>query len=294
VRPRSSLGALVFALALAACLLTSTGILAAEPKGPPPSAAEAAQAFVEGQRAFEAGDYRRAATAFEAAYARKPHHAPLWNAARSWHYAGDDVRAANLLERYLAEAPAEAPDRPPANAALEEIKPHVGRVQLRAGAGMALRLDSAPVEPGVIYVAPGDHVVVGQADGRTVRRAFSVAGGGVVSVSLDPPEKVERLTPEEPPRGTRRLLPWTVLVGSALVVGGAGLTTWSGLDTVDRRDTFLEDRSSQARLDDAFASQTRTNVLLATTVVFAVATGALAAFFVDWRRPATAPRTGGR
>src|SRR5262245_17884241 len=79
-------------------------------------AVEAAQAFTEGQRAFEAGDFRRAAESFEAAYAKKRHHSPLWNAARSWQRAGDDVRSANLIEQYLAIAPRDAPARAEANA----------------------------------------------------------------------------------------------------------------------------------------------------------------------------------
>ena len=44
----------------------------------------AARFFAEGQKAFSAGDYPRAGEQFEAAYKERPHHAPLWNAARSW------------------------------------------------------------------------------------------------------------------------------------------------------------------------------------------------------------------
>ena len=82
---------------------------------------QAAKSFHDGEKAFAAGDYRKAAESFEAAYKAKPHHAPLWNAARSWEKAGEPVRAANLLEKYLQEAPAGARDRDQATAALADL-----------------------------------------------------------------------------------------------------------------------------------------------------------------------------
>ena len=95
---------------LAACAIAATIACA---YGAPAFGAErtaeqraAAKEFAAGERAFSAGDYRRAAESFEAAYRASPHHAPLWNAARSCLRSGQDVRAANLLERYLRIAPA--------------------------------------------------------------------------------------------------------------------------------------------------------------------------------------------
>src|SRR5262245_7274448 len=94
-----------FALALA---LTIAAPAAADEAA---DARAAAAAFKEGQRAFRAGDDRRAAEQFELAYHDKPHHSPLWNAAQSWEKAGEYVRAGNLYARFLRDAPPDTPDR---------------------------------------------------------------------------------------------------------------------------------------------------------------------------------------
>src|SRR5580658_7681957 len=73
--------------------------------------AEAGARFEEGTKAFDAGDFRRAAAAFEAAYRLAPNTDVLWNAARAWQRAGEAARAATLYSRYLRDAPPVAPDR---------------------------------------------------------------------------------------------------------------------------------------------------------------------------------------
>jgi hypothetical protein len=264
---------------------------AAAPAGdaPPPAespAKRAARDFVEGQRAYEVGDYRRAAAAFEAAYAAKPHHDALWNAARSWQKAGEDLRAANLLERYLAEAPPDARDRDSATAALAEVGKRVGRVQLQVVGVTNARLDGEPIRPAIVYVAPGDHVATADANGEPVRKLFSVGAGALVSVTLSPPppppaRSEAKARRDATPERSAGLSPWFVVGGGALVAAGTALTIVSGLDTLDKRDAFLADQTAD-KLDAGNASQTRTNVLLASTAGVALVTGVLAAFFVDW------------
>jgi hypothetical protein len=69
-----------------------------------------------------------------------------------------------------------------------------------------------------------------------------------------------------------------------------GVTIWSGLNTVALRDEYVaystEPRAelAEARLgfDRAHSAQTRTNVLLASTLVVAAATALLGAVFVDF------------
>src|SRR5689334_11842952 len=90
----------------------------------------AAREFQHGQEAFEAADFRVAARAFEAAYAAKPHYDALFNAGQAWQRAGDEIRAANLLERYLREAPADAKDRVLAQGVLADVTRHAGRIHV--------------------------------------------------------------------------------------------------------------------------------------------------------------------
>src|SRR5687768_7067592 len=89
--------------------------------------ARAASAFEQGTEAFRAGDFVRAAEAFESAYAIRAHHDALWNAARARERSGANVRAANLYARYLREAPPSAPDRDTAIAALNALAQTLGR-----------------------------------------------------------------------------------------------------------------------------------------------------------------------
>src|SRR5690606_30280718 len=152
----------------------------------------------------------------------------------------------------------------------------------------------------VVYVAPGEHLAEADAPTGVVRKVIRVAPGELVSVTLTPDEPPGTDAP--PPRGgesptasadddARRLSPAFAIAGGALSLVGAGVTVAAGLDTVAKRDAFLEDRT-QSRLDDAFASQTRTNVLLAVTLSAAVVTGIVAVFFTDWsgRHPGASAR----
>jgi hypothetical protein len=259
-------------------------------------AQRAAQKFVEGQRAFTAGDYRRAAEAFEGAYREKPHYAALWNAARSWHRAGEEVRAANRYADYLRDAPPDAPDRDQANASLRELTTVTARIELRGTGGVTrLRLDGQEIDSEMVFVAPGEHVAeADDEDGGPVRKLVRVEAGQLISVTLSPDADAVTADPSSPddrdqaPDGRRSvdlgegLPPAVAIAGGVLTLVGVGVTVVAGLDTVSKRDAFLEDRT-QARLDDAFASQTRTNVLLATTLTVAVVTGVIAVFFTDWK-----------
>lgn len=253
----------------------------------------AARHFADGQKAFTAGDYAHAGDEFEAAYRDKPHHAPLWNAARSWQRAGEDVRAANLYARYLREAPPDAPDRDQATTALRGLTGRMGRIEPHASGVDKLRLDGKPVDAPVVYVAPGEHVAEADDHGKTVRKVVTVRAGEQTSVTLAP---VRETAPAEPlvgpPRdvrddggalvGSRRPLPpVVVVVGVVLTAVAGGVTVASGLDTISKRNAFPSE-PTQARLDAAFASQTRTNVLIVTTVGLGVVTAVLAAFFTDW------------
>lgn len=283
------------ALPVATGMVLPPRLALAAPTGPDADRS-AARHFADGQKAFAAGDFAHAGDEFEAAYRDKPHHAPLWNAARSWQRAGEEIRAANVYARYLREAPPDAPDRDQATIALRALTTKLGRIEAHAAGVDKLKLDGKLVEAPVVYVAPGEHLADADDKGTTVRKVVRVAAGEVVSITLAPAPKVAP-NPQEgpplPPAESRKPLPPIVpIIGGVLTVAAGGLAIWSGLDTRDKRDTFLDDKTSQDNLDAAFASQTRTNVLIGTGAGLAVITGVIAVFFTDWGGGREPVRTG--
>lgn len=243
----------------------------------------AQEQFQEGQRAFAAGDFRRAAAAFEEAYRKKPHHSPLWNAARSWQKAGESTRAANRYSRYLREAPPNAPDRDQATTALAQLATKVGLIVVLREGAENVRVDAVPLDGDSIYVAPGEHVVEGTFSGAPSKRVINIEAGSQLSVALERPAPTPTETrPAVVVVEERSGIPWTaVLVGGALTVFAGGFTIWSGIDTNAKRADF-DEAPSQEKLDDGRSRQLRTNIALGATVGLAVLT-ATAALFVDWK-----------
>jgi tetratricopeptide repeat protein len=270
--------------------------------------AAAQQDFHEGQRAFAAGDYRRAASLFEQAYKRKPHPSASWNAARSWEHAGEHAEAANLYERFLHEAEPGARDRDAATTALKALASKLGRVAVTGAGAKAATVDGKPLVGDTRWVVPGEHVILGEANGESLRRTVVVQAGQSQSVALDPtpprtePTKSPPPAPAAAPADRGFHLPWLVVAaGGVLTATAGGLTIWSGLDTNAKRRAF-DDAPTQENKDDGLERQTRTNILLGATIGLAALTG-VAALFVDWRgpsggrglavRPNVAARSGG-
>jgi len=266
--------------------------------------ARAASEFAEGQRAFKAGDFRRAAESFEAAYRDSPHYSPLWNAARSWEKSGEPARAANLYARYLREAPPNARDRDNATQALKLLAPKLGHLEVHAPGFDSLTVDEAPIEDPSVYVNPGEHAVAAQYNGKPVHKSVTVRAGEVMATTLEPPTEPPPAPPPdahpaaddsstvrlEPPR-SRGWSPTVVAVGGGLTAIGLGLTIWSGIDTSHQKTTFDSART-QDNLDAGRSKETRTNVLLGATIGMAALTGIAAAVLVDWKGDSDAPRVG--
>jgi len=272
----------------------------------PPDKARAASEFAEGQRAFKAGDFRRAAESFEAAYRDAPHYSPLWNAARSWEKSGEPARAANLYARYLREAPPNARDRDNATQALKALAPKLGHLEVHAPGFDALTVDEAEIEDASIYVNPGEHAVAAQYGGRPVHKSVTVRAGEVIATTLEPPaeptpapasdaqpEHADATARIEPPRA-EGWSPAVVAVGAGLTAVGIGLTLWSGIDTSHQKTAF-DSSHTQSDLDAGRNKETRTNVFLGATIGVAALTGIAAAVLVDWKGgkgERSAPRVG--
>jgi hypothetical protein len=297
---RSSLSRTVRATILALGLALAAPAVAAEPRSDAESESDrerrAGQLFGEGQTAFEAGDFRRAATLFEQAYAAKPHHNVLWNAARSWQRAGEEALTANDLERYLREGGADAPHRDEATKTLAEIMKRVGRVQLQRVRMRTVRIDGSATSETTVYVAPGEHVAAGTTSaGEPVRKVFDVRAGETVSVILGGAEKKDPAPPAEAPEpeSSKPLSPWFVVGGAVLTAAAGGVSALSGLDTVEKAHAY--DRSMTVpNYNVAVDAQLRTNVVLGVTGGLAAVTVVLALFFVDWNghKASSGPKRG--
>jgi tetratricopeptide (TPR) repeat protein len=279
----------VRAVLLCIALAASVPLSMPDAHAAPLSAEEkrAAKAFAEGQAAFEAGDFRRAAGLFETAYATKPHHSALWNAAKSWQRAGEDLTAVNLLERYLREAPADAANRAEANAALAAIEKRVGRIQVQIVSVSSPSLDGNPAKEGLSYVAPGEHVLTADDRGKPIRKVVPVKAGEIVSVTLShEEEKKPKVIVVEKAVPTKPLSPWFVVGGGVLTAGGVAATIYFGLRTLDQKQAFIDaGQHDRDQFNDANRAQLETNIALGATIGVAVITTALAIFFVDWHGP---------
>lgn len=259
---------------------------------PAPSAQDkraAARAFAEGQQAFRKRDYSLAAEKFEEAHRLAPHHSAVWNAARSRQRAGDLARAANLYAAYIEIAPPHAWDRNRANTELQKLTEQLGKIEIHViGEIENITIDGEPGETGVVFVTPGTHVIAGEAPDGPVTHKQSVEAGKMVSVLLEPPPPPE---PEPPPPPKKEKpapkppdktwSPTVVYVGGGVTAAAALFTVWSGMDTLDQRETF-DASPTQANLDEGKSRQSRTNVGLGVTFVGAALTTAAAMWLVDW------------
>jgi hypothetical protein len=203
---------------------------------------------------------------------------------------------------------------------LASVRSRLGTIQVQGGQpGAEVRLEGKLV--GRVPLAAPLRAIAGQVtlevslDGYyPVRREVAVTGGSISTETIElvaapapAPMAAPAGLPEPPPTqlvaavpvpqssaadgGSVRRLPawvfWTGL-GASAVLGG--VTIWSGLNTVVLRDEYVtyserpRAELAQARLgfDRAHSAQTRTNVLLASTLVVAAATALLGAVFVDF------------
>jgi hypothetical protein len=263
----------------------------------PDSVAEAKAAFVEGQKAFRTGDFRHAAESFEAAYKAAPHPDALWNAARAWHRADEKAKAANLYARYLKSAPPNAKDRNSATEAMKELSVQLARLEIHAVDLTDVRVDGQPLgEDLTVFVTPGAHVIEAKAGERAVRQEQTATAGAVISVALVAPPPEEKTPPPPPPspppaEESHGISPAFFVTGCVITAVGAGLTVFSGIDTLHTKSEY-DANPSQDLLNSGNGKQTRTNVFLAATLGVGALTGATGIFFTDWGKKPDALKVG--
>ena len=282
------------------------------PNAPPPNdvaRSRASEVFEAARRLFEAGDFSAAAQSFEEAYALAPHHSASWNAARSWHKAGDLPHAAMLYQRYLREAPWDAPDRDEAGRSLTEIRPSLGRIQIVPPGTKGVTVDGRPLEYDEIWVVPGAHLVESAPAGRPTVTKVDVVAGAIVSVAIAPsadgPGPSTPSPPPTPAHAARRGAEpahggdgwptWTILPFAGATLAAAGCMVASGIDTESLHDEFEEsDKTSGYAYDNGKFAMNRTNVLVAVTSGLGAITLGVALFAIDWNGDAEGGRVVGR
>lgn len=273
----------------------------------PSSEGDAARAFEDGVRQFRRADYRAAAAAFLRADELAPSTEALENAIAAARRANDHLLVVTISRRALsreAAAPALAAN---AREALALAERHLSRLELGCVSTepCTLVLDGSSVNPGSVHVLPGLHTIsASTARGENAEVRLEAAAGASYQLQLRPvpapgkpgkpgkPRTHAASNPEKVrPTAANKPLPPTAFWISLGVTGAlAGVTTWSGIDTLNARDR-LPEPPTRAELDDVRGRIQRTDVLVAATVVLAAITTYGGFALVDWR---TAPMSAAR
>ncbi len=271
--------------------------------------AAASAAFAEAQKAQLRGDYSRAAELFELADQSAPSPAAMRSAVRNREAAGQEARAATLALRALERYPNDKDTHDVAQGAIDRLSPKLARVRATCDQPCRLTVDGGlvsaqPVASRDFFVSAGPHTIEAQWSGRpSVARSVETANGATASVAFEAPppapETAPANKPEAPPpqsasgptsnsakldTGSASSGGWSPAVfwvGTGLTVIAGGLTTWSGLDTLEARDAYEED-PSQDGYDDGVKLEQRTNILAGATAGLGVATILIGIFATDW------------
>jgi hypothetical protein len=268
--------------------------------------AAASAAFAEAQRAQLRGDYSRAAEFFEVAYQSAPSPAALRSAIRNREMSGQIVRAATLSLRALERYPTDAETRQVAENVLANSTARLARVRVRCSEPCRITSDGGlvsdqPSDTVEFFVTTGPHTIEAQWSGRpSVSRPVEGTPGAILSFELTAPAAVAPAEPEpaaEPavavsgplapapaPVEKERsggLSPAVFWVGAGLTVIAGGVLTWSGLDTLSKRDDY-EDAPTREGYDDGVELEKRTNILAAVTGGLGISTLAIGLFATDW------------
>lgn len=263
--------------------------------------AAAANAYSRAQKALLSNDYDQAAELFELADSLSPTPQALRSAASARKAAGQLATAAARAEELRTRYPDDPDSKKLADEILDEAKQKLARhevtckpeaCQLLVDGGV---VTAAAKEQHFVYLKPGEHEVGAVFGTRRAspQRVKSVAGASS-TLTFDAPAAAVPTKSEEPvgtvsssadvttDSGTpsRGLSPWIFGTAAGVTVVLAGVSVWSGLDTLSARDEYDQHRT-QDGYEDGQSKERRTNVLFAATGVAAAATITLA-FFTDF------------
>ena len=290
---RTTLIAAAFALGLAL-----PGAAAASP---------ASDAYDAANIAFQERRFEDAALGFAAADALEPNPVALESALKASIAADDPAIGMDLVTR-AESRPTNPRVAPLAKQARETFEKRAGKLSVSCPhePRCVVRVDGRKREIGVrSWVRAGTKVVEVVLPDAKVSHQVDVMPGNEVDFAVPkhekpapPPPKArpedEPLPPprrvEEPSGGAH---PGFAIATGALFLGAAGLTIWSGIDTLQIHSEFVH---AEATAEEGKSAQLRTNILLGVTGGGAVAF-TIVAILTDWKAfsrkdPPAAEKTG--
>jgi hypothetical protein len=263
MRRRPRLPCIVAALAIFA--LSSSALRARAED----SRAAAGELFRVGAQAFERGDFRAAALAFEEADRRSPNAITIYNAGLAWDGAGDGPRAADGFREARSRGGLAETKDAHARERLDALERDLGLLRVSAPPGAIVSVAHVVRRPApiVVHVVPGSVDVLAEIPEPTLapaptptspakaveqHKAIAVRAGESVAVTFEAPLRARS--------GVAPVWGWITL-GGAVAASGAGLAL--GVEGLSRRDAFdASGRTDAAAHDDAIGFRTAANVAL--------------------------------
>lgn len=242
--------------------------------------------FNQGNLAYERGNYRKAAEAFEQAHQLSPHSAVLFNAARAWWKMGESERAADNYAEAIRRGELTSEQTLRARSALANLRKKLGWIIVSGAPGTRVSVghQSDASLPLTTHLAPGDHVLHLQKNGDTWEQLVTVEADAPLSVVAQKErpragKKEQFPVPAPPPPSApeshgQKTWGWVTLgVGTAL---GSGAVV-TGLFTLNARNEFnaLND-GSQENLSAAQNRRAETRTWQTVTNALAISGGAAA------------------
>jgi hypothetical protein len=293
---------------------TTSGIAAAA--GPPDAERLkiAAEEFDAGRRAFKVKDFENSAVHFENADRDAPSPEALQSAMRARKEGGQMARAATLGAWGMTRYPNDKTFGDYARQVLTEADKTLHRVAISCQPDCNVVVDNKVMPfpesaSSTVYLDPGPHAIVAgwsnnrhrnsdinAVPGGTSKLVFNAASvdkaaGDTPSGSHDPAATNGDTQTDRAPESDKKggLPPMVFFIGLAATAVLGGVTTWSGIHTLNNPGTDAID-ACKARpgcdtgplIAEGVANENRTNVLLGVTGVVGVTTGVIALFFTNW------------
>jgi tetratricopeptide (TPR) repeat protein len=240
---------------------------------------DAASWFQRGASAYEAGRYVEAVSAFERAYALRPHAAACFNRARALERLGDTPRAAEAYALALSRAELRAEDQAEAEQRLAVLAQTLGTLNVSGPAGARASIGHVKTAelPIKTYLSTGTYQLeLVRKDGQRATVTVSIAAGQATELEIastgtpwPAPAKDAGRDRERHEAGLRvPALAWVSLGGAALATG---LGTYWGLTGLSARDEFeRSERVDVGAHDRAVELRTRANVAFGAAALSAV------------------------
>jgi tetratricopeptide (TPR) repeat protein len=262
----------------------------AEPAGDP-KVEQAKQHFRQAVAFAEAGDCGAAIVEFEAAYELVPRPNALYNIAQCEERLFRYDLAIRYYERYLQEAPSDAPDRPAVNAALSTLRNLLGTVVVNSNVPAEVWVDDrlAGEAPGDVLLPSGGHSLELRAKGYIPARAeVRLVGRQRIELALEL-EKAQTTVQITETTGLDPTLFW-IGTGATAVTAVIGVV-FAGR-VVALKDDALElpeqhpDRSE--RREEVEGAELTADIFFASAALLAVGT-TIVAFVTDWDGESSTP-----